>query len=60
MEYLLLVIVFGLYYVVYFTSVMYAGGLKLLQLFVYLAVAILYLIPFFLLVMTIIVCKIIY
>ncbi|MGW7926531.1 DUF5080 family protein [Staphylococcus xylosus] len=47
MEFLLLIIVFGLYYVVYITSVMYAGGLKLLQLFVYIAVAVLYLIPFF-------------
>lgn len=47
MEFLLLIIVFGLYYVVYITYVMYAGGLKLLQLFVYIAVAVLYLIPFF-------------
>nr|WP_263314536.1 DUF5080 family protein [Mammaliicoccus sp. Marseille-Q6498] len=46
MGFFLLVIVCGLYYVVYFTSVIYSEGLKVLQLIVYAAVFILYLIPF--------------
>ncbi|MCG7337690.1 DUF5080 family protein [Staphylococcus arlettae] len=47
MDYLLLVIVFGMYYVVHFTSVMYAEKMKVLPIYLYSAAFILYLIPLF-------------
>ncbi|MCI2870256.1 uncharacterized protein DUF5080 [Staphylococcus hominis] len=45
MDILLVIIVFGLFYLVYFTSVMHSGGLKVLPTITYIIALILYLIP---------------
>lgn len=47
MTYLLLILMAGLYYVVYITSVMYAEGIKLLQWIAYGISALIFLITFF-------------
>ncbi len=45
MDILLVIIVFGLFYLVHFTSVMHSGGLKVLPIMTYIIALILYLIP---------------
>ncbi|MDO6572878.1 uncharacterized protein DUF5080 [Staphylococcus pasteuri] len=45
MDILLIIIVFGLFYLVHFTSVMHSGGLKVLPIITYIIALILYLIP---------------
>ncbi len=45
MDILLIIIVFGLFYLVHFTSVMHSGGLKVLPVMTYIIAFILYLIP---------------
>ena len=45
MDIILVIIVFGLFYLVHFTSVMHSGGLKVLPIMTYILALILYLIP---------------
>lgn len=45
MDIILVIIVFGLFYLVHFTSVMHSGGLKVLPIMTYILSLILYLIP---------------